>query len=341
MAKKLYEEEDIREIACAIREKCGDETAKYKCCDMPAAIRNLTIGSDPVIEPLTITTNGTYTASTGVDGYSPITVNVVDSGDASMEDALVSGAVTEYTNNRVKSVAASIFSYTGLTYVSFPNATSTGTSSFSSCLKLQTINFPKLQQMGEYCFHNCPKLTTVSLPECTHLWHDCFRGCENLKSVSLPKAQYLFNGCFIHCPNLEEVYCPTVKYIATLAFQSTLSVNGDGTYNITGKLKTIDLPSLELIAHSPFAFQPLTALILRNNVVCKPYFDSVEDWHDIDYPLWETPIAKGEGYIYVPKALIEDYKASALWSRYAAQFRALEDYTVDGTTTGALNEYLI
>ena len=34
MAKKLYEEEDIRDIACAIREKCGDETAKYKCCDI-------------------------------------------------------------------------------------------------------------------------------------------------------------------------------------------------------------------------------------------------------------------------------------------------------------------
>lgn len=35
-------------------------------------------GSDPVIESLSITENGTYTAPSGVDGYSPITVEVSD-----------------------------------------------------------------------------------------------------------------------------------------------------------------------------------------------------------------------------------------------------------------------
>jgi hypothetical protein len=33
-------------------------------------------GGEPTIEPLSVTENGTYTAPTGVDGYSPITVNV-------------------------------------------------------------------------------------------------------------------------------------------------------------------------------------------------------------------------------------------------------------------------
>ena len=33
-------------------------------------------GGDPVIEPLEITENGTYTAPDGVDGYSPVSVNV-------------------------------------------------------------------------------------------------------------------------------------------------------------------------------------------------------------------------------------------------------------------------
>lgn len=33
-------------------------------------------GSLPVIEPLEVTENGTYTASNGVDGYSPVVVNV-------------------------------------------------------------------------------------------------------------------------------------------------------------------------------------------------------------------------------------------------------------------------
>jgi hypothetical protein len=33
-------------------------------------------GGAPVIESLSVTTNGTYTAPSGVDGYSPVTVNV-------------------------------------------------------------------------------------------------------------------------------------------------------------------------------------------------------------------------------------------------------------------------
>lgn len=33
-------------------------------------------GGTPVINPLTVTENGTYTAPSGVDGYSPVTVNV-------------------------------------------------------------------------------------------------------------------------------------------------------------------------------------------------------------------------------------------------------------------------
>ena len=37
-------------------------------------------GSDPVIQPLSVTENGTYTAPEGVDGYSPVTVNVPSSG---------------------------------------------------------------------------------------------------------------------------------------------------------------------------------------------------------------------------------------------------------------------
>jgi hypothetical protein len=33
-------------------------------------------GSEPVIEPLSVTDNGEYSAPSGVDGYSPVTVNV-------------------------------------------------------------------------------------------------------------------------------------------------------------------------------------------------------------------------------------------------------------------------
>ena len=39
-----------------------------------------------------------------------------------------------------------------------------------------------------------------------------------------------------------------------------------------------------------------------------------------------TPIASGTGYIYVPAALVDKYKAATNWSVYADQIRAIEDY---------------
>ena len=78
----------------------------------------------------------------------------------------------------------------------------------------------------------------------------------------------------------------------------------------------------------------LTTLILRGETMPKlaatDSFDS-------------TPIRSGTGYIYVPRALLsdddatKDYRRATNWSNLANQFRALEDYTVDGTITGELD----
>ena len=43
-------------------------------------------------------------------------------------------------------------------------------------------------------------------------------------------------------------------------------------------------------------------------------------------PVPNSLIAKREGYIYVPRALLEDYKTAPNWSFYADSFRAIEDY---------------
>lgn len=47
-------------------------------------------GGEAVIEPLSATQNGTYTPSSGVDGYSPVTVNVPNSYEAGDEGKVVS-----------------------------------------------------------------------------------------------------------------------------------------------------------------------------------------------------------------------------------------------------------
>ncbi len=52
-----------------------------KYCDKNILVSASGGAASPVIEPLEVTTNGTYTAPAGVDGYSPVTVNVSGGGE--------------------------------------------------------------------------------------------------------------------------------------------------------------------------------------------------------------------------------------------------------------------
>lgn len=48
-------------------------------------------------------------------------------------------------------------------------------------------------------------------------------------------------------------------------------------------------------------------------------------------------LANGVGYVYVPSDLVESFKVATNWSAFAEQFRAIEDYTVDGTLSGEID----
>ena len=106
---------------------------------------------------------------------------------------------------------------------------------------------------------------------------------------------------------------------------------GSNAFQNCSALATADFPKATSIGNGAFVWSAkLKTLILRKaSSVCTASGSAIFS---------STPIASGTGYIYVPSALIEQYKVAENWSTYAAQFRALEDYTVDGTTTGALDE---
>ena len=128
-----------------------------------------------------------------------------------------------------------------------------------------------------------------------------FSGCLQLTAADFPVATSIGNSAFRNCSKLTAADFPAATSIGSYAFRDC---------------------------------SKLTVFVLRSEVVVTLSNKNA---------LSNTPIASGTGYIYVPRALLsdtdetKDYRRATNWSTYANSFRALEDYTVDGTVTGELD----
>ena len=165
-----------------------------------------------------------------------------------------------------------------------------------------------LTVLGSYAFGSCKKITSVSLPLVETIKRNAFSDCSGLTNLDVPAATTIGEGAFTSCTALTSVVFPSVTKI-------------DPIFAFTGctALVRIELPSITSIGRATFnECKALTTLILSNSEnVCKL---------DATNAISTTPIADGTGYIYVPQALIEDYKVATNWATYADQFRAIEDY---------------
>ena len=186
------------------------------------------------------------------------------------------------------------------------------------------------ESVRDYMFSGCTALTSVNLPLATSMGNKTFNGCTALTSVNLPLARSMGSLVFGGCTALTSVNLPSVMRIDTAAFSGCTA------------LTSVNLRPVRTIG--PTAFYncaKLTSVIIRSNTMCAldtiTAFNNCYHFHgtvDATY----NPDGLKDGYIYVPRALIEDYKVATNWTTLATQFRALEDYTVDGTITGELDE---
>lgn len=133
------------------------------------------------------------------------------------------------------------------------------------------------------------------------------QGATKLVAVNLPLVTSLGSYAFYQCSGLETVKLPKLTTVSTQAF-----------YGCT-KLQHADCGQLSNIPAQTFnACSALTELILRKTgSIC-----TLSNVNGVN----NTLIGKGTGYVYVPAALVDSYKAASNWSTYAAQFRAIEDY---------------
>ena len=175
-----------------------------------------------------------------------------------------------------------------------------------------------LGSIGYNAFRNCSKLTTVNFPVTTNIYSYAFYNCIALTAVNFPVITSIPTYAFCRCSSLTTADFPAVTNIGDYAFQNC------------SELTTVDFPVATSIGYSVFhTCSKLTTLIIRN-------IENVATLSNTNAFI-NTPIASGTGYIYVPRDLVDTYKSATNWSTHAAQFRVLEDYTVDGTTTGELD----
>lgn len=182
------------------------------------------------------------------------------------------------------------------------------------------LNLPNLTSLnGDYCIRNTG-IKTLDLPKLVEMQSNSISSNSFLESVNLPSLicgqEYQKGFGLPYHGALKKINIPKVKYFDKYGICSAR------------QLTRLDLPSVIEIGNSsyqhPFdACVSLTALILRVNQVVK--LTTGDDLFSY------CPINNGgynglQGYIYVPKALLEDYKVATNWSVYADRFRAIEDY---------------
>lgn len=134
--------------------------------------------------------------------------------------------------------------------------------------------------------------------------------------------------------SLRKVVVPNVEFIEIY------------TFYLCRYLEWLDLSNVEAVSNSAVWYcNSLKTLIFRGPVPSYVSSGASASFNFAQcYRMTGTvhstynPDGLQDGYIYVPSEYLADYQSAAGFSTVATQIRALEDYTVDGTVTGELDE---
>ena len=167
--------------------------------------------------------------------------------------------------------------------------TATGGEDFAKSIVERTIteySNHEIKTVGARAFSHCAELKSVDLPEVMTIGLHGFNSCHKLERVSFPKLTTLN-------PGDNFTYCYSLEYV-DLGLVTNLPAWSLANCNV---LETVILRKTDAIC-----------TLLTTNALSSSKFTD------------------GTGYVYVPSALVEEYKSATNWSTYAEQIRAIEDY---------------
>lgn len=225
------------------------------------------------------------------------------------------------------------------------NVTEIGNGAFQGCSKLQSINFPKITAIKDNSFYGCSSLETINIPNITTIGASSFRGCSHLsENLSLPKVVSIGGYAFYGCSSLKVVSMESLERISSYIFEKAPLTNLyvpklkhiEYSFIQQAQIKRLNLPAIEECLGYPvyrslrhdsntleivdlgeniktlsYAFGPapkMSTLIIRAKEI-PTLTQGSQDFGG-------TPFASNGtgGTLYVPQALIEDYKAATNWS---------------------------
>lgn len=215
----------------------------------------------------------------------------------------------------------------------------------TSITTIPTLNFSKLtntlRMFSNSSITSIPLFDTSNVKETSYMFYACrslkvlpnfnFSNVTSMEqtftssgittiTLNAEKVQYatrLFNGCtsLVDCKfNMPKMYyysqmfdgCTALKIIDMSKYNCTSTSNSSNAFYNCSSLKAL-------------VIREFGSYTINSNAFSK------------------SGIASGTGYIYVPTTMVDTLKSATNWSVYANQIRALEEYTLDGTTTGELD----
>jgi surface protein len=182
-----------------------------------------------------------------------------------------------------------------------------GCSSLASVPEMDTSNVTDM----EYMFSGCSSLASVPEMDTSNVtnMHYMFSGCSSLASVpemdtsNVTNMNYMFRGCksLVSVPEMDTSNVTDMEYMFYQC-SSLTSVPEMDTSKVTD-------------TNRMFAgCSSLTSVTFIGNRV-PPY----------DEMFASTPIAAGNGSIYVPDEMVSAYKAASGWSSYASVIKGISE----------------
>lgn len=236
-----------------------------------------------------------------------------------------------------------------------PNVKTMGSDVFGNCV-CEEIELPELLNPSGYAaFYNIKNLKKLRLPKITGSYGQFFKWITyksddytfdmDLIAPNCPYYCYsMFEGAFFAIFKSSYLTIPDYPYYGifnsswiTQAYIKNLNYINDKFFYEAYNLEIAYFDSAYTIGKTNSYAEHfrrcynLKALILAGDETVCSLIDKNAFYQTPFAPLENQPIAnnikqKREGYIYVPRALLESYKTTTNWSYYADSFRAIEDY---------------